>query len=167
MEVSRFWLDEHKLLQLSLHELASLKSAGRAGKDQRDLSTGRHTLSIFSKGGTVSICFAIRRSRSSPALNVPPRTPRAGSSLGPRLARNLTQYYRRGARPPRSNLLFIAARVPGVSPARARAHSEPCACGPGSATLALTQRSAGQAYQGVGTSGGGWKKSWIFWASFG
>src|SRR5712691_9467758 len=38
------------------------------------------------------ICFAILRSRSPAMLNVHPRTPRIAGSLGPRLARNLTQH---------------------------------------------------------------------------
>src|SRR5512134_609278 len=37
----------------------------------------------------VPINFAIRRSRSARALNAHPRTPHAGTSLGPRLARFL------------------------------------------------------------------------------
>src|SRR5262245_16430874 len=36
--------------------------------------------------------FGILRSRSAAALNVHPRTPRAATSLGPRLARNLTRH---------------------------------------------------------------------------
>src|SRR5439155_16209179 len=41
---------------------------------------------------------AILRSRSSPALNVQLRTPRAGSSLGPRLARHSARRSTRGQR---------------------------------------------------------------------
>ena len=43
--------------------------------------------------GTGPICFAILRSRSPATFNVHPRTPRVAGFLGPRLARNLTQYH--------------------------------------------------------------------------
>src|SRR5712691_492357 len=52
----------------------------------------RHCLTVRLQGGTGPICFAILRSRSPATLNVHLRTPRVAGSLGPRLARNLTQY---------------------------------------------------------------------------